>query len=131
MQATYTFSRNLGQAPAGGPNGTGAVFTDPAIGMEDYALHGTHRKHALVIYGTFAFPMGPNQTFFGNTSGFWARLAEGWQASWIVNLTSGAPASVGAQSMLYGLGSRTLSAHSIPRPRLPVEGRQYRRQSIR
>jgi hypothetical protein len=29
---------------------------------------------------------------------------ENWQASWIVNLSSGAPLTINAQSMLYGLG---------------------------
>ena len=28
-QVTYTWSRNLGQVPGEGPNGTGALFTDP------------------------------------------------------------------------------------------------------
>ena len=82
----------------------GSVFTDPTDRMADYALLNNHRKHTLVTYGTFALPIGPQQLLFGNASGIWARLAEGWQASWIVNLSSGAPANVASQSMLYGLG---------------------------
>jgi hypothetical protein len=104
LQATYTFSRNLAQAPGGGANGTGALFTDPTDRMADYTLAGSHRKHSFVNYGTFTLPFGPNKTFFANTTGFWARLAENWQASWILNLTSGSPGNFTSQSMLYALG---------------------------
>ena len=104
LQGTYTFSRNLGQAPGGGANGTGSVFTDPTDRMADYALLAAHRQHAFVTYGTFELPLGPNKLLFSNSSGFWARLAEGWQTSWVANLVSGSPANVSAQSMLYGLG---------------------------
>jgi len=38
----------------------------------------------------------------------WARLAENWQSSWVLNLSSGAPVNVFAQPMLYGsLGNFT------------------------
>ena len=104
LQATYTFSRNLGQAPGEGANGNGSLFTDPTDRMADYALLGNHRKQTLVTYGTFELPVGPNKLLFSNASGIWARLAENWQASWIVNLSSGAPGNITAQSMLYALG---------------------------
>jgi hypothetical protein len=101
-QVTYTWSRNLGQIPNEGPNGTGATFTDPTDRAADYTLLPNHRQHAVVNYGTFALPIGPNKLLFSNSSGFWARLAENWQASWVVNLSSGAPVNVFAQPMLYG-----------------------------
>jgi len=104
LQATYTFSRNLGMNPGEGPNGTGATFTDPTNRAQDYTLLPSHRRHALVTYGTFALPVGPNKLLFNKASGVWARLVENWQASWIVNMTSGAPMSILAQSMLYGNG---------------------------
>jgi hypothetical protein len=103
-QLTYTWSRNLGQIPNEGPNGTGAVYTDPTDRMADYTLMSTHREHVVVDYGTFALPIGPQKLLFGNASGLPARLMENWEASWIVNVSSGAPLGVGAQSMLYGLG---------------------------
>jgi hypothetical protein len=105
-QVTYTWSRNLGQVPGEGPNGTGALFTDPTDRAADYALLANHRGHTLVNYGTFELPIGPNKLLFSNSSGFWARLAENWQTSWVLNLSSGAPVNVFAQPMLYGtLGS--------------------------
>jgi hypothetical protein len=107
-QVTYTLSRNLGQIPGEGPNGTGALFTDPTNRAADYALLSNHRKHTLVNYGTFALPVGPDKLLFSKSSGIWARLAENWQATWVVNLSSGAPVNVFAQPMLYGtLGSFT------------------------
>src|SRR5204863_7890526 len=39
----------------------------------------------------------PKRKFFSNTSGVLARVAEGWQMSWIHNLTSGAPLQVTGQ----------------------------------
>ena len=103
-QTTYTWSRNLGMAPNVGPNGTGATFTDPTNRALDYSLLGTHRKHVVVNYGTFALPIGPQKLLFANSSGLAARIIENWQASWILNLSSGAPLTVNAQNMLYGLG---------------------------
>ena len=103
-QFTYTWSRNLGMAPNVGPNGTGATFTDPTNRALDYSLLGTHRKHVVSHYGTFALPIGPQKALFGESSGILARLIENWQASWIVNLSSGAPLTINAQNMLYGLG---------------------------
>jgi hypothetical protein len=117
-QLTYTWSRNLGMAPGEGPNGTGATFTDPTNRAADYSLLSTHRKHVVVNYGTFDLPIGPRKTFFTNSSGIAARLLENWQASWIVNLSTGAPLTVSAQSMLYGLG--------VPDIVGPFDGKHYR-----
>jgi len=91
-------------APGEGPNGTGATFTDPTNRAGDYALLSTHRKHVVVNYGTFALPVGPQKMFFGKSSGIAGRLLENWEASWIVNLSSGPPVNISAQSMLYGNG---------------------------
>jgi hypothetical protein len=104
LEVSYTFARNLGMSPGEGPNGTGATFTDPTNRSADYALLPSDRMHSVITYGSFALPLGPNKTFFTNATGFWARLAENWQASWILNMTSGAPVNIQAQSMLYGNG---------------------------
>jgi hypothetical protein len=104
-ELTYTWSRNLGFNPGEGANGTGSAFiTDPTDRAGDYTLLSTHREHVVVDYGTFELPFGPGKLLLGNSSGIWARLAENWQASWIVNLSSGAPGNISAQNMLYGLG---------------------------
>jgi hypothetical protein len=104
LEVSYTFARNLGMSPGEGPNGTGATFTDPTNRAADYALLPSDRMHSMITYGSFALPIGPNKLLFAGATGFWARLAENWQASWILNLTSGAPSTIAAQSMLYGNG---------------------------
>jgi hypothetical protein len=103
-QITYTWSRNLGFNPGEGANGTGAAMTDPTNRNGDYTLLASHREHVVVDYGTFALPIGPDKLLFGKATGLPARLMENWEASWIVNLSSGAPLGSSAQSMLYGLG---------------------------
>jgi hypothetical protein len=52
--------------------------------------------------GTFNLPFGPNKLLFGGNSGVVARLIEGWQTGFIVNLNSGAPMTVTANNSLYG-----------------------------
>jgi len=50
-------------------------------------------------------PIGPNKLLLSRSSGVLARFVEGWKAGWIVNLISGAPATLSAQSMLYASGT--------------------------
>jgi hypothetical protein len=103
-QLTYTWSRNLG-AGFPGADLLGQVFTDPLDRHGDYALLPDTRVHDVRSNGTFILPFGPNQLFFGSSSGTVARIIEGWQLSWIVNLSSGAPLDVTAQNMLYNNGT--------------------------
>jgi hypothetical protein len=92
FQVSYTWSKNLG---------TASVFTDPLNRNGDYTVLGSDRPHSMTSYGTLDLPIGPNKLFFRNTSGLAARFLENWQASWIVNMSSGTPLSVTAQNMLY------------------------------
>jgi len=97
LQATYTWARSM-ELP-----GTG--WTDPLNRDADYRLASNHRGGEFRMNGQFELPFGPNKLLFGNSSGVLARSIEGWKLSWTYNLFSGAPASVGAQSMLYGNGT--------------------------
>jgi hypothetical protein len=54
--------------------------------------------------GTFELPVGPNRLLLGNASGVLARAVEGWQMTWFLNLSSGAPSSISAEDMLYASG---------------------------
>jgi hypothetical protein len=94
-QGTYTWSKNLGR--------TGG-FTNPADRGPDYTLQAGHRAHDFRSMGTFELPFGPGQLLLRNSSGPLARIVEGWQMSWFLNLSSGAPTSISAQSMLYASG---------------------------
>jgi hypothetical protein len=96
---TYTWSKSLGVIS----NGV-AGFTDPTNAHADYTLQSTHRAHAFRSYGTFELPFGPNRLLGGNSSGWMARLIEGWEVGAILNLTSGAPLTIGAVNTLYSNG---------------------------
>jgi len=95
-QATYTWAKNLA-VPA-------TTFTDPLNQRADYTLTTSDRRHDLRTNGTFELPIGPNKLMLGNSSGWLARVVERWQASIILNMTSGAPSSITAGTMLYANG---------------------------
>ena len=105
-QSTYTWSKNLGISAIIGQNGNslGATFTNPVDRKPDYTLMPDSRRHDFRTNGTFALPIGPGQLLLRNSSGALARIAEGWQMSWIVNLNTGQPLSIAAQNMLYANG---------------------------
>ena len=112
FQTSYTWSKELGIDPNSTPNGTAppplpgaGAFTDPRNQHADYTRLRTDRTHVVRTSGAFDLPVGPGKTLAGNSHGVLARVIEGWQTSWIVNLQSGAPLTINAQSMLYGLGT--------------------------
>jgi hypothetical protein len=103
-QSTYTWSKNLGiNGLIGG--GLGTTFTDPRDQHKDYAVLPDSRTHDFRTNGTFELPFGPGKMLLRNSSGVLARFVEGWQTSWIVNLNTGQPLSIAAQSMLYANGT--------------------------
>ena len=97
LQATYTWSKTLG-IPGD------ANFTTPFDRHLDYTLQQSHRSHDFRTYGTFNLPVGPNQLVAGNSTGWVARVIEGWQMSWIFGATTGAPGYIQANDMLYDAG---------------------------
>jgi hypothetical protein len=103
IQSTYTWSKNLGVYGE-----VGRTYTNPADRHADYAILPDNRNHDFRTNGTFTLPLGPNRRFFSNSTGALARLLEDWSMSWIVNVNSGAPMSIGAQSMLYANGTANI-----------------------
>ena len=97
VTGTYTWARSM-ETP-----GTG--WTDPLDRDADYRLASNHRGHEFRMNGTFDLPIGPNKLLFGNSTGGVARAIEGWKLAWTYNAFSGAPATIGAQAMLYGNGT--------------------------
>lgn len=97
FQSTYTLSKNLGISPSG-------TVTDPSNIWVDYTLLPSDRTHNWVTYGGYELPVGPGKQYFSGTTGIIARLIEGWQTSWIFNVTSGGPMSITANNMLYANG---------------------------
>jgi hypothetical protein len=102
-QSTYTWSKNLGINAIIGL--LGASFTNPTDRSKDYTLLPDSRTHDFRTNGTFALPIGPGEKLLGNSRGTLARIVEGWQTSWIVNLNTGQPLSITAQNMLYNNGT--------------------------
>lgn len=106
---TYNWSKNLGML---------GTFTDPTNRAQDYTDIGNNPSHSLRTNGTFELPIGPNKLLLGNSSGWVARAFERWQLGLIYNLSSGAPTSITATSMLYGNG--------LPDVRHPVDFNKIR-----
>jgi hypothetical protein len=93
-QATYSWSRNLGLG----------TVTNPVERAVDYTNVGNNPGHSLRTNANVELPLGPNKLFFGNASGWVARIIERWQLGLIYNLSSGAPTSITATPMLYDNG---------------------------
>src|SRR5262249_29475590 len=83
----------------------GTGYTDPTNREKDYTLNVNDVRNDFRANGTVALPIGPNRLLFGQSSGWMARVVEGWQASFIVNLSSGQPGTVAAGNMLYANGT--------------------------
>jgi hypothetical protein len=96
LQGTYVWSRALEVTPNS--------FTNPTEREKDYRLNVNHVTHDFRSFGVVDLPFGPGRLLFRNSSGLAARLIEGWQTSFIVNLSAGQPASVEAENMLYANG---------------------------
>jgi hypothetical protein len=107
LQGTYVWSRALevpGVGVGGGLTSSDPAYTDPTQREKDYALAGNHVTHDFRSFGTFELPIGPNKLLLTNSTGILARVVEGWQTSFIVNLSTGTPSSISAENMLYGNG---------------------------
>ena len=106
-QGTYTWSKSLGLAYGG------SGYTDPTDRRGDYTYGGGHRAHDVRMNGTFQLPIGPNKLILGNSSGWLARLVEGWQTSAIIQFTSGGRDDIEAQSMMYARGVPDLNQDAL------------------
>jgi len=105
---TYSWSRNLGLGP----------LADPTSRAQDYTDIGNNPRHEFRSNGTFELPFGPNKLVAGNSSGWVARAIEKWQMGVIYNYSTGAPASITMNSMIYGNG--------LPDVRHPVDFNELR-----
>jgi hypothetical protein len=94
-QFTYSWSKNLGIT---------GTLTNPVDRAADYTTINNNPGHSFRSNGVIDLPIGPNKLLLGNSSGWLARAIERWQLGLIYNLTSGAPVSVTATSMLYNNG---------------------------
>jgi len=99
-QTTYVFSKAL--STCGDQNCS--VWANAANRSLEKTLQSSDRRHEFRVNGTWDLPFGPNRMFLSNSHGLMARLAERFQLSWIFNLTSGSPNSIGAMNTYVGYG---------------------------
>jgi len=98
VQTTYTWSKSMGLSASS------ANYTDLRDWDKDYQLLGSHSTHDFRANGTFELPFGPNRLLLSNSSGILARLVERWQASIIMNMSTGGPTSLTAGQTLWANG---------------------------
>jgi hypothetical protein len=97
-QATYVWSKAMTACG----NEACSSWMDVLNRHLDHGLQSSDRRHEFRVNGAWELPFGPNRLLFGNSSGVLARLAEQWQLSWIVNMTSGAPLNVSTTNTYIG-----------------------------
>ena len=102
FQTTYTWAKTLGLVPQN--------YTNPLDRRADYAPPYQAVKHDIRTNGTFELPIGPNKLLFPNSSGWVARLVERWQASVILNASSGNPRTIIGAHMFYATGNQNLDS---------------------
>jgi len=121
LQGTYIWSKSM-QTPlvsfaAGNGLSTAQTYTNPVERNKDYQLSPGNAAHEFKANGTFELPIGPNKLLMGSSHGALARVIEGWQASAIVDLISGQPASIPASytnPTVIGASPTGLYGNSVP-----------------
>ncbi len=94
LQSTYSWTKSM-QLPGSG-------YTDPLMRDLD-RQRGLDSEHNFRTNGTVELPLGPNKLLFANASGWFARVIEKWQTSFILNMSTGQPSSItGAGTTRYG-----------------------------
>jgi hypothetical protein len=106
FQATWTWSRAMGNSSitdAGG--GITGTYRDILNRTADYTLSPFHRTHAFRANGIFQLPFGPGRILGANTSGWIARLIEGWQLGTIISVATGSPMNISARTTINNTGT--------------------------
>jgi hypothetical protein len=108
VQTTYSWAKSMQLSAGTGPglanagSTGGAAYTDPLMRDLDRA-RGVEGLHSFRANGTIELPFGPGKLLFPGASGWLAQLIGGWQTSFILNLSTGTPVSIGgAETMRYG-----------------------------
>ena len=91
----------------------GTGYTDPLMPGPRSPVRGVDNLHSLRMNGTIELPIGPNKLLFANTSGWVARAIERWQTSFILNMATGQPSSIGgAEQRGMAIHAMSWRAHS-------------------
>jgi hypothetical protein len=95
FQGTYSWSKTM-EVPGSGT-------ANPLDRKADYARAISSQTHDFRANGGIRLPIGPGQLLLGNSSGWLARVVEGWETNAILVLSSGTPVSITALGGLtYG-----------------------------
>ena len=90
LGVSYTLSRAIGY---GDDTDSGLTWNWVPMLQRNKAVAGFDRTHNLQFYGNYELPFGSGQRFA--KSGFFSKIAGGWQTNWILSRTSGLPFTVG------------------------------------
>jgi hypothetical protein len=71
----------------------------------DYTVSAFHRTHIFRANGIIELPFGPGRFFGGDTTGFWARLIEGWQLGGIFSASTGSPLNIPGRNTINRNGT--------------------------
>ncbi len=96
-QATYTWSRTLGEAD----DDRSSPYRNPRDRSIDKGLLGFHRTHDFRMNSTVELPFGPGRLLLGNARGLVARIVEQWQLGGILRLNSGQPLTITASTSSF------------------------------
>jgi hypothetical protein len=110
FQATWAWEKIF---DFGAPYFNPTWFIDPKRPEDDYVVNWATTAHDFRISGTFELPIGPNRLFFGNTTGWVARLLERWSVSVIERNTTGLPRDAYGAQMMFRSGG---GDRPYPRP---------------
>jgi hypothetical protein len=114
-QATWTWSRATGSAPATGDGGgTVETYRDFLNRHADYTVASFQRTHNLRGYLTYELPFGPGRLIGSGSHGVLARTLEGWQFGSIFDVATGAPLNVAATTTIDRTGTPDIVG-SFPR----------------
>lgn len=110
FQATWAWEKIF---DFGAPYFNPTWFIDVKKPENDYVVNWATTAHDFRISGTFELPIGPNRLFFGNSSGWFARVLERWSVSIIERNTTGLPRDPFGSQMMFRPGG---GDRPYPRP---------------
>jgi hypothetical protein len=101
-QGTWTWSRATGvDATSAGTR----TYRDILNRNADYTVADFHKTHDFRGYGTFELPFGPGKWLGGGTTGFFARVIEGWQFGTVFNASTGNPQQIEGRNTITTNGT--------------------------
>jgi Carboxypeptidase regulatory-like domain len=105
-QASWTWSRATGTAPATGDGGgTIETYRDFMNRHADYTVASFQRTHDFRGYATIELPFGPGRLIGSGTHGALGSAIGGWQLGTIFDLSTGAPLNVSATTTINRSGT--------------------------